>query len=182
MVITELESHPHESTLRRSDTFFQELQCAASFGRELPDKIRKLVHHAIEDDHALEELSQALLEWNPAAIAKLSTTQAVDVISGAVKVNALPESAWAIVNHRIAEHRYLSRSLWTSRPSSSDISKLRVRASKPHHQHRQAGCNSVQYLVAGVRKGGHYRKQGTAHFDRRFRYSTGACAYNAYPR
>lgn len=35
-------------------------------------------------------------------IASFSTTQAVDVISGGIKVNALPEGARAIVNHRIA--------------------------------------------------------------------------------
>lgn len=34
----------------------------------------------------------------------LKTTQAVDVIEGGVKVNALPESAHAIVNHRIAPY------------------------------------------------------------------------------
>lgn len=34
----------------------------------------------------------------------LKTTQAVDVIEGGVKVNALPESAHAIINHRIAPY------------------------------------------------------------------------------
>lgn len=32
------------------------------------------------------------------------TTQAVDIIHGGVKSNALPERAYAIVNHRIAEY------------------------------------------------------------------------------
>jgi len=32
----------------------------------------------------------------------IRTTQAIDVIHGGVKSNALPEQAWAIVNHRIA--------------------------------------------------------------------------------
>lgn len=31
----------------------------------------------------------------------LQTSQAVDIISGGVKINALPERAQAIVNHRI---------------------------------------------------------------------------------
>ena len=34
--------------------------------------------------------------------ALVGTTQAVDLIQGGVKTNALPESAWAVVNHRIA--------------------------------------------------------------------------------
>ena len=31
-----------------------------------------------------------------------------DLVGGGVKVNALPETAWAIVNHRIADHSSLS--------------------------------------------------------------------------
>lgn len=103
--ITTLEANPHEPSLRRSDTFFQEVQCAAAFGPEVPVKIKHLANDAIDDDQALEQLSIALLEWEPATIAKLGTTQAVDVVHGGVKVNALPESVYAIVNHRIAEHR-----------------------------------------------------------------------------
>jgi len=33
------------------------------------------------------------------------TTQAIDMVQGGVKVNALPEQAWALVNHRIAVDR-----------------------------------------------------------------------------
>jgi len=36
------------------------------------------------------------------AKAFISTTQAADMIFGGVKVNALPERTWAIVNHRIS--------------------------------------------------------------------------------
>ena len=38
----------------------------------------------------------------------LSTTQAVDLIEGGVKVNALPERTSAVVNHRIAAERWVS--------------------------------------------------------------------------
>ena len=41
---------------------------------------------------------------NPAVLSLLKTTQAVDIIRGGVKVNALPESASAVVNHRIATY------------------------------------------------------------------------------
>jgi Gly-Xaa carboxypeptidase len=33
------------------------------------------------------------------------TTQAIDLVSGGVKINALPEQARAVVNHRIATDR-----------------------------------------------------------------------------
>jgi len=34
------------------------------------------------------------------------TTQAIDLVGGGVKTNALPENAWAVVNHRISTTRY----------------------------------------------------------------------------
>ena len=52
----------------------------------------------------LEELKDALIEAYPEYNAILRTTQAVDLVSGGVKVNALPEVAAAVVNHRIAQH------------------------------------------------------------------------------
>jgi Gly-Xaa carboxypeptidase len=33
---------------------------------------------------------------------RLSTTQAVDIVGGGVKVNALPEEAHVVVNHRLS--------------------------------------------------------------------------------
>lgn len=103
-VITELEAYPHEAVLSREGTAFQELQCAASYGPEVPDDIRRLAKAAVDDDEALEQLKAAFLKWQPVAAAQISTTQAVDIIFGGVKVNALPEKATAIVNHRVAEH------------------------------------------------------------------------------
>ena len=59
----------------------------------------------MDSDAALEALQQAIVARDPGAAASLGTTQAVDLISGGVKVNALPEKAHVVVNHRIAEHR-----------------------------------------------------------------------------
>ena len=36
----------------------------------------------------------------------IGTTQAIDLIHGGVKTNALPEEAWAVVNNRIATQRF----------------------------------------------------------------------------
>jgi len=36
----------------------------------------------------------------------VTTTQAIDLIEGGVKSNALPELVWAVVNHRISVLRY----------------------------------------------------------------------------
>jgi Gly-Xaa carboxypeptidase len=37
--------------------------------------------------------------------ALIGTTQAIDLVQGGVKSNALPEEAWAVINHRIATQR-----------------------------------------------------------------------------
>jgi len=39
---------------------------------------------------------------NPTYKSSVGTTQAIDIIRGGVKANALPETAWALVNHRIS--------------------------------------------------------------------------------
>lgn len=71
------------------------------------DTMRDLVIRARTDDTALEKLQTALLAQNElVARAQLATTQAVDWIGGGVKSNAIPTSARATINHRIAGWRW----------------------------------------------------------------------------
>jgi Gly-Xaa carboxypeptidase len=55
-------------------------------------------------DGALRAAEQELFK-NRAFMSLVGTTQAIDLVDGGVKVNALPEQAWAIVNHRISTER-----------------------------------------------------------------------------
>lgn len=82
------------------------MQCLAKYGPNVPEKVRKLAADAVRDDDALERLAKVFMRMDPMYKAVLSTTQAVDLISGGVKVNALPEKVEAVINHRVAEHRY----------------------------------------------------------------------------
>lgn len=73
----------------------------------IPKSLKKLIKKSLRSESALKELEKILLNG---ASAKhnhdlLSTTQAVDLIEGGVKVNALPERASAVVNHRISTDR-----------------------------------------------------------------------------
>ncbi|KAI6112591.1 carboxypeptidase S, partial [Pisolithus sp. B1] len=54
----------------------------------------------------------------------VGTTRAIDIVRGGVKVNALPEQAWAVVNHRISTESSISRS------KASDIELLKALASE----------------------------------------------------
>lgn len=93
---------PH---LYRTDTYYEELQCLAAHSPDFPSPLRKLVEKSATSDKALEQLEDELLRTNPLFKATAGTTQAVDVIRGGVKTNALPENAYVIVNHRIAGYR-----------------------------------------------------------------------------
>lgn len=104
-LITELEAHPHIPHLYRNDTYYQQLQCLAAHSPDFPQSLSKLVKSSRHGDHALAKLSKQLARINPQFKAIAGTTQAVDVIRGGVKTNALPESAHVIVNHRIAGYR-----------------------------------------------------------------------------
>ncbi|KAI0641939.1 carboxypeptidase S [Trametes meyenii] len=102
-MIVELEAHPHPTMLTRESSAFRTTQCTAAYAPEYPEHIRKLALEAVHSDEALEALKRALLETFPVYDALLRTTQAADLIEGGVKVNALPERAAAVVNHRIVE-------------------------------------------------------------------------------
>ncbi|OAX39812.1 carboxypeptidase S [Rhizopogon vinicolor AM-OR11-026] len=101
--IAAVEDNPHETSLSRAGTAFATTQCYAAYNPMFPEDLRELARKAVTDDAALEMLRGGLLALDPIYKAMLGTTQAVDLVEGGVKVNALPERASAVVNHRIAE-------------------------------------------------------------------------------
>ncbi|KAI0693188.1 carboxypeptidase S [Cerioporus squamosus] len=104
-MVVAIEENPHEPALVRGGSPYNYTMCAAVYGPEYPSHVRKLALQAgYGDDGALSDLRDALLNTFPTFEAILRTTQAVDLVQGGVKVNALPEKVSAVVNHRIAEH------------------------------------------------------------------------------
>ncbi|THH14625.1 hypothetical protein EW146_g5732 [Bondarzewia mesenterica] len=103
-IINLIEANPHVPSLPRDSTPFRGALCQTAYAHTFPDDLREVAIRAIESDSALDALRDRLLSLNPMVGATLSTTQAVDLVWGGVKVNALPESATAVVNHRIAEY------------------------------------------------------------------------------
>ena len=103
--IVAIEAHPHPAALSRTGTALSTLECVASYAPNFPQRLKDLILSAREDDAALEALNELLPAADPLYRALLGTTQAVDLVRGGVKVNALPERVDAVVNHRIAEQR-----------------------------------------------------------------------------
>ena len=108
-LITALEDHPFPVKLNRNGTYFEKLQCDAAYDESLPAEYRSLVAKAGHDDAALAKVQEYLIAQNPNFYkAKFGTSQAIDLVSGGVKVNALPEHVYAVANHRIADWRSAS--------------------------------------------------------------------------
>ncbi|KZT53554.1 carboxypeptidase S [Calocera cornea HHB12733] len=108
-LVTAVEANPIPPRLTRANPFYSTLVCIAEYSPDVPKKARSLIKRSQKSDKALAKLGEWALESLPAGVAVLpigpslmSTTQAVDLIQGGVKVNALPEQSWAVVNHRVS--------------------------------------------------------------------------------
>ncbi|KIK60455.1 hypothetical protein GYMLUDRAFT_168042 [Collybiopsis luxurians FD-317 M1] len=109
LLIASLEANSHPPRLLRNGTAFAAAQCAVQHPTKpgkYPAGMKDLARRATVpgDDVALQKFAKALFEADPFFKVLSRTTQAVDLISGGVKINALPERAEAVINHRIAEH------------------------------------------------------------------------------
>ncbi len=75
--------------------------CYGEHGKEVPGLLRWLINQSTWSGLALGLLEQELYK-SSAMRSLVGTTQAIDIVRGGVKANALPETAYAVVNHRIS--------------------------------------------------------------------------------
>ncbi|KAG1746627.1 uncharacterized protein EDB91DRAFT_1118030 [Suillus paluster] len=99
-MLVNLERNPFQVYLERGSPTYKSAQCLVH-APKLPESLRRDIIHAEHNDRALRRTEQELFK-NPMFRNLVGTTQAIDLINGGVKVNALPEQAWAVVNHRIS--------------------------------------------------------------------------------
>ncbi|KAF9453562.1 carboxypeptidase S [Macrolepiota fuliginosa MF-IS2] len=100
-LLVHYEQHPVELHFSRDDPLFRTLQCFAGHGSDMTDELRKLIIASATSDKALQKLTKEI-SGDRIFKSLVGTTQAIDLIQGGVKANALPEQAYAVVNHRIA--------------------------------------------------------------------------------
>ncbi|WWC62162.1 uncharacterized protein I303_104754 [Kwoniella dejecticola CBS 10117] len=98
LLLAELEAHPFKPSLSPKAPFLKNLNCLADYAPEFP----KSVKHDIKDPRKWDKLAVELASKDRVINSFLATTQAIDLINGGVKVNALPEVVDATVNYRIA--------------------------------------------------------------------------------
>lgn len=106
-----IESTQYPTRLYDENPYFTQLQCGAAYSPDFDPKLKKLLDQRLLEsrseggEHVCAKKSDTLAleaaKQGPEIRYLLQTSQAVDIISGGVKVNALPERAQAIVNHRV---------------------------------------------------------------------------------
>ncbi|KAK4112705.1 carboxypeptidase S [Canariomyces notabilis] len=105
-LITKIEAEQYPTRLVDKNPYYTQLQCGAAYSPEFPNKLKKLLIRRHETAHDSckakpDYLAIEAAKQGPDIKYLMQTSQAVDVISGGIKTNALPERATAIVNHRI---------------------------------------------------------------------------------
>ncbi|KAK8166695.1 vacuolar carboxypeptidase [Phyllosticta citrichinensis] len=101
-LIAELEANPYTPRLTQDNPFRGLLECQVKYS---PKDVEPWLRHALSNRHTSEKnLGTRLAKTREDDRFILQTSQAVDIIRGGEKVNALPESVTALVNYRIASH------------------------------------------------------------------------------
>ncbi|KAJ7245152.1 carboxypeptidase S [Mycena haematopus] len=100
-LVVKYEDNPYELELSRDSVPYALVQCQAAYGATMPRKLKHLVRRSTHSKKALAKLRDVLIEDRQFR-SLIGTTQAVDIVQGGVKSNALPEQAYALVNHRIS--------------------------------------------------------------------------------
>ncbi|KAJ7504523.1 hypothetical protein B0H11DRAFT_1709687 [Mycena galericulata] len=100
-LLVKYEENPYPLALSRDSIPYSTVQCFGEHGATVPKQLRKIVRRSAHSKRALHKLEKVLFE-DPIYRSLVGTTQAIDIIQGGVKANALPEQAYALVNHRIS--------------------------------------------------------------------------------
>ncbi|KAH7248680.1 uncharacterized protein BKA55DRAFT_594573 [Fusarium redolens] len=103
-IISALEAKPYEPSILKGSPVYNHLVCLA---RHSPESHTKL-HDLLKKDD-LEKLKDELIRLDPVAKFTIQTTQAVDIIRGGQKINAMPEVVNLGVNYRVAPQDSLDK-------------------------------------------------------------------------
>lgn len=123
-LLVEYEDKPIEAHLERDTPIYSTVQCVGEHAKNFPESLRALIKASAQSDGALHKLEAELIK-NDTYKALIGTTQAIDLVQGGVKANALPEEAWAVINHRIATQRFVF--------STNNSSESQTRVAYSHH-------------------------------------------------
>lgn len=99
-LVSSIEDKEFESIITNANPVLNQLQCLAEHA-DIDTSLRKDILKAHFDANANKNLIK-YLRRKPLSKYLITTSQAVDIVEGGVKSNALPEHASVLINHRIA--------------------------------------------------------------------------------
>ncbi|KAK7062787.1 hypothetical protein VNI00_000277 [Paramarasmius palmivorus] len=100
-LLVHIEDNPFNVNIERETPMYELFQCFAAMRKIFQPLFAKLLGSPLPQTRLLRSVEKYLFE-DPVFKSLVGTTQAIDIIQGGVKSNALPEQAFAVVNHRIA--------------------------------------------------------------------------------
>lgn len=107
-LITLIEANPYEPLLDEENPYLELLYCGAEHAANFPSKLKHLLHKRSQQSsgtckksHCKDHLAVEAAKAGPEVKYLFTTSVAVDIISGGIKTNALPERTHFTVNHRI---------------------------------------------------------------------------------
>lgn len=98
-IAVNIESDQFEPKLIEGSPIYNHLACQAKYSPDAAPRITELIN---END--LDTLALELATIDRPTQYRIQTSQAIDLIQGGVKINAMPEKIRMGVNHRIAPH------------------------------------------------------------------------------
>ncbi|KAK8051502.1 hypothetical protein PG993_002887 [Apiospora rasikravindrae] len=100
--ITLVEANLYEPHFHSENPFLGLLQCGAAHGPEFPSEWKKLLGSGTTiSAKNRDKLAREVAKFSDEFKYLFTTSVAVDLISGGVKSNALPERTTALINHRV---------------------------------------------------------------------------------
>ena len=101
-MIVALEHNPYTPKLTKENPLRGFLECEAKY---TPEDLESWLRRSLQRDDDGTEIGKKLAdERGPRIRFSMQTSQAVDIVKGGDKVNALPETVSATINYRIAPH------------------------------------------------------------------------------
>jgi Gly-Xaa carboxypeptidase len=99
-MLVSFEANPYPVHLARRSPVYNTVQCIGAHAPNLPESFKRDIMRMDESNRALKRVEEVVFQ-DPMLWSLSGTTQAIDLVGGGVKSNALPENAWAVLNHRI---------------------------------------------------------------------------------
>ena len=97
-ILSALEDHPFAPELSPQGPYLKYLQCMSDHAASVPHDLKK----AVKNPSTWPKLAKHLAASDRGLNSFLATTQAIDIVNGGIKINALPEVVTAQVNYRIS--------------------------------------------------------------------------------